>query len=59
MHIRNWKAKRSGAAITVKGKTRGGEDITVGNVGVIEPRGRMIVAVARDSEREYILEPNL
>lgn len=55
MHISNWKAKRSGPSITITGTTESGSSVKVSDIGIIEPRGRLVVAIERDGGEEHIL----
>lgn len=55
MHIQNWRAGRSGAAMTVRGVNEAdGSDVKISGVKRIETRGRIVVAVADDGA-EHIL----
>lgn len=56
MHITNWSASRSGPALTIKGKAEAdGSNVKLANIGKIETRGRMVVAVERDGGEEHVL----
>lgn len=53
--ITNWTARRSGAAITIEGKTRaehsaGDEPIKVSGIETIEGEGRTVIACAAGGE---------
>ncbi len=54
MHLTNWKARRAGGRITINGTDQNGEPAKIVGVDVIEPRGRLIVAVDKDGG-EHIL----
>jgi hypothetical protein len=55
MHVANWSASRSGAAMTVRGTAEvDGSRIKLANVAKIEARGRLVVAIQADGE-EHIL----
>jgi hypothetical protein len=56
MHaISNWRAKRSGPAITIEGRSqRTRRAIKVPHIKLIEARGRTVVALASNGE-EYEL----
>jgi hypothetical protein len=56
MHITNWSASRSGPALTIRGKDESdGASVKLANIGMIETRGRVVVAVERDGGQEHIL----
>ena len=58
MHLTNWKARRAGPRITVTGTGEDGKPAKIVGVDVIEPRGRLIVAVDKDGG-EHILRTNI
>lgn len=58
MKLKNWKARRAGGRITITGFDEAGNPAKVVGVDVIEPRGRLIVAVDKD-RGEHILESTL
>lgn len=56
MHISNWSASRSGASMTVTGAAdTDGSKVKLANIGKIEVRGRIVVAVEREGGEEHIL----
>jgi len=57
MHISNWTASRSGPAMTVRGKAApDGQTMKIGNIGRIEVRGGLVIAIERDGHDEHILQ---
>lgn len=56
MHISNWSANRSGPAMTIRGTADiDGSPVKLSNIGKIETRGRLVIAIERDGGEEHIL----
>lgn len=56
MHITEWSARRSGPSMTIHGKAEiDGSKIKIANIGKIEVRGRIVVAIEREGGEEHIL----